>query len=594
MTRRILRLIVVTLLFGCVPEGSRVEPPSTSGPSTSAAPRAPDSDSATPTAKGSGQRFFREITASSGIDYVHDTGATGRRYIPEIIAGGVAVIDFDGDGHFDLYFVDGRPLTAPGDPAESRLCGNRLYRNDGTGRFADVTEQAGVGDTAFGLGVAVGDVDNDGDSDLYVTNFGPNVLYRNRGDGTFESVPEAGGADAPGLSSSAAFVDGDRDGRLDLFVVTYLDFTLETHRVCSMGKHEVYCSPAAYPPAADHFYAGNGDATFRDLSGSIDLGGAPAGKGLGVVAGDFDDDGFVDLYVANDGTANQLLLNQPRDNGRRWLDDALLLGLAYGESAKAEAGMGVFLGFVDADGYLDVTVTNLEAQTTSLYLNDGGLGALESSYPLGVGAPSLPYVGFGARFLDVDLDGALDLFVTNGHILDNATQVRPGSTFEQPDQLFRQVDGKFVEVLAQAKTPNLPLRAGRGLASVDLDGDGDLDLIVANNGATPTVLENVATKQGGSVGLFLEGAPPGSNRDAYGARVTGKIEGRQLIREVGTSGSYLAAHDPRLLISTGRSSSVALTIRWPSGAEETIEVKPGSYWKIREGEGVVGETPFRR
>ncbi len=536
-----------------------------------------------------GQQFFRDATQDSGIDYVHDNGATGRRYAIEILTGGVGFFDYDSDGDFDLYFVDAMPL----DEAVDRPNGNRLYENDGAGRFRDVTAAAGVGHRAFGIGLAVGDIDNDGDPDLYVTNFGPNTLYLNNSDGTFERVADARGAATEGVSTAAIFFDYDRDGSLDLYVSNYLDFTLKGHQRCYIGDVEIYCGPAAYNAVTDHLYRGTG-GRFEETTEST-LSGVAPGKGLGVVSGDFNDDGWPDLYVANDGTANHLLINNGDSESRHFVDEASYYGAAFGENAKPEAGMGTDFGDVDGDGDLDITVTNLEAQTTSLYLNDLGEGALESSFAYGLGSATLPYVSFGIRFLDFDVDMDLDLLITNGHVIDNVAIARPGTRFEQPDQLFEQRDGKFVEVFQQATSPNLPLRAGRGLATADIDNDGDLDAIIANNGAAPILLENIATRKGESIGLLLEGKPPRSNRDAFGARVTGEIAGKKILHEVRSTASYLSANDPRLLISAPKGHGpVELTIRWPSGDLEKITVTAGAYHTVRESEGVISKTAFRQ
>lgn len=561
--------------------------------STPSPPPAPTPES-TPAARTAGP--FRDVSSTSGVDFRHFNGRSGRRYIVEIIAGGGGFLDYDGDGDLDLYLVDGAPL---GGAATGATPTSRLFRNDGRGRFGDVTTASRVGFQGFGLGLAVGDVDNDGDPDLYVTSYGEDVLYRNRGDGTFDDVTAETGIREPLISTSAAFLDYDRDGDLDLYVANYLDFDPARFEPCLQGGLEVYCSPNHYAGQTDHLwqnlYQETGELGFRDVS--IPSGIAPAdGKGLGVVAGDVDGDGDPDLYVANDGTPNFLFLNQLSETGKpTFLESATLLGCAYGEAGKSQAGMGVDFGDFDVDGDADIFVTNLDGETNALYRNEDAIAMLESSYSTGLGAISLPFVGFGTRFLDFDADADLDIMVANGHVIDNIAELQQGAHFAQDLHLFENQGGQFREVLASLpERDRLARKVGRALATADWDDDGDLDVLIANNDDTPFLLENVAARRYPVAGLRLEGLPPGSPRDAYGARVTLRAEGLPLqVRDVMSARSYLAANDPRILLALPRESQEAdVAIRWPSGKIENVKVMSGAYHHIVEGRGVVRTTPF--
>jgi len=538
---------------------------------------------------------FVDVAVERGLIFRHDDGALGERTLPETMGGGGGFLDYDQDGDLDIALIDCGPLA---EGAARPL--NRLFANDGAGRFTDVTEASGFGDNGRGMGLAVGDIDNDGDPDVYVTNFGENVLLVNRGDGTFaRATPEA--ARIPTWSVSATFLDHDRDGALDLYVVSYLDVTLATHRRCERGELHVYCSPRDYPPEEDHLLRGDGRGGFTDISAESGIRVDPPGRGLGVLATDFDDDGDDDLYVANDMDLNFLFVNSLESGSARFREDAVLLGCAASEDGRPEAGMGVDSGDFDGDGDFDLVVTNFEEQTNSIYRNDGGAAFTESSYHVGLGAVSLPFLGFGVRFFDHDLDGDLDLYVANGHVFDNAAEMRQGSLHAQADQLFENRGGKFVDVLAPAVAAGaVPALVGRAAASGDIDDDGDLDLLVVNNGGPAMLLENRASRDPPRLGLRLEGTPP-SNRDAYGAKVTIESSGtggapplRQVF-EVRAGSSYLASHDPRIVAAVPGAESARVAIRWPSGRTETLEAVPaGAYHHIVEGEGIRASRPFRR
>ncbi|MFN0060137.1 MAG: CRTAC1 family protein [Planctomycetota bacterium] len=544
-------------------------------------------------------RLFDDVAVARGIDFVHYNGFTGNRYILEITGSGGGFLDYDLDGDLDIFLVNGAVL--PGAEPPAALPRNALYRNDGARGFTDVTDSAGVGPVTdgklrYGMGVATGDIDNDGDVDLYVTNFGDNILYRNRGDGRFEDITLSAHAAGPKWSSSAAFFDYDRDGDLDLFICGYLDFDPATAKPCRIGQLHIYCGPSSFAGIPDRLLRNDGTGVFTDVSdecGVVDSN----GKGLGVVPGDFDNDGDIDFYVANDGTPNFLYINDGAREHGRFHEEAEARFAAYSEDGRAFAGMGTDFGDFDSDGDLDIVVTNLDAQTNSMYRNELEFGTTESSHAVGLGASTLQDVGFGACFLDFDLDGDLDLFFANGHVMDNVAEFRPGATCAQDDKLFENRGGKFVEVLAaRPANERLPRRVGRGAACGDVDNDGDVDLLVTNNNDRPFLLLNDARSRGAAaVGLLLEGAPPASNRDAIGARVIATVGGQRMLREVKTAYSYLACHDPRLLFGVPPSTTrVDFEIRWPSGTMERLTLEPGAYHHILEGRGVKESRPFAR
>jgi enediyne biosynthesis protein E4 len=529
--------------------------------------------------------LFREAARERGLDFHHFNGWTGKRFIVEITGSGVALFDADGDGDLDALLLTGAPLPGTAPQATRHRC--RLFLNDGTGRFADATDGAGIDYDGFAYGVAVGDVDGDGDEDVLITGYRKQAFYRNRGDGTFENATDQAGLRDDRWTTSAVFFDYDGDGDLDLYVAAYGDFDPATHVPCTLRGREIYCGPDKYHGLPDRLYRNDGHGRFTDVTERAGMAGA-TGLGLGVLAFDYDNDGDQDLYVANDSTPNFLFLNHLDQGKAAFTEEALMLGAAYGPSAKAEAGMGVDAGDYDDDGDLDVTVTNIDNQTNSLYRNDGDF-VMESSYAVGLGAPTLPRVGFGTRFLDYDLDGDLDLVVTNGHIMDNVGEIRQGAQFAQPNMIFENRGGTFVEACKDC----LPKGVGRGLAVGDVDGDGDEDFLVNNNGGAPYLFLNVAERRGEAIGLRLEGAPPRSNRDAYGARVSWTAWGKRRIREVHAGGSFCSSSDPRLLLAVPAGTAKApVTIRWPDGKTETLSLAPGAYHHVVEGRGVVASVAF--
>ncbi len=510
---------------------------------------------------------LREVSDAWGIDFVHHHGGSGERYMVETMVGGLVVLDYDGDGDEDLYFVDGDALPGyQGPPPRSRL-----FRNDG-GSFVDVTDRAGVGAPGYGCGASAADVDADGDLDLYVTAFGPNRLYRNRGDGTFEEVAAASGVGDPRWSAAAAFADTDLDGDLDLYLSNYVDFTLETHKFC--GDEEAglqgYCHPGAYQGVPDAFYRNRGDGTFEEATEAVGL--ALEGEaGLGVVIGDLDRDGWPDIYVANDADPNFLFRNRSDGTFEDW---SLLSGTSYSEGGSPEAGMGVNLGDVDGDQRMEIVVTNFELETNALYGNTGSGLFVDRRFPSGVAEPSLLDLAFGVAFADLDQDRDLDLVVANGHILDNAKAFNENSRYRQTNSvLANDGSGRFARVPEAGMTLE---RASRGLGVGDLDGDGDLDIAVNNSADAAEVYQNVAGSDDGGW-LSVDLLSGGLNRRGIGAWLELRSGETVQVREVRTSESYLSQSALTAHFGLGAEERVRrLRVEWPGGDRVELRDLPAN------------------
>ena len=513
---------------------------------------------------------FADVTAEAGIHFRHVNGAKGDYHLPETIGAGGAFFDYDNDGALDLYLVNSS--NWPGVHSEESTT-SVLYRNNGDGIFTDVTATAGVDNAGnYGQGVAVGDYDNDGNRDLYVTNFGPNVLYHNNGDGTFTNVTGQAGVGDPLWSSSATFFDYDRDGNLDLYVVNYVHYSLDIpYRPC--GDHGIrsYCHPSLFEGAPDQLYHNNGDGTFTDVTqaaGITDIGGPFQGKGLGVVAADFNNDGNLDIYVANDDTPNYLFYN---NGDGTFTEIALLAGCAYSFDGVAQAGMGVDAADYNGDGFLDIFVTNLSYETNTLYRNNGDGTFTDASYEAQLGQESYLFVGFGTGFFDYDNDGHTDVFIANGHVIDNIERTSDVITYAQRNQLFHNNgDGTFTEVSFESGTYFQRKGVSRGAIFGDYDNDGDVDIVVTQSNQPAELLRN----EGGNRRNWLRVKTVGtiSNRDGIGARVTVTVGSQLQTQEVHTGKSYLCSHDPRLFFGLGEHTTIdRLEIRWPSGGVQVIE-----------------------
>ena len=532
---------------------------------------------------------FVDATREAGIVFQHVNGASPDKHLVETMGSGGLFFDFDSDGWIDVFLVDGGSLA---DPAVARRARHRLYRNRGNGTFADVTEQSGIRHSAYGMGACAADYDADGDPDLYVTSDGPNVLYQNRGNGRFVDVTAAARVGEPRWSASCAFADLDRDGDLDLWVTNYVAADRRRSPFCGDARRGVrfYCHPLNYDPLPNTLYRNDG-GTFSDVSAASGVG-ALRSNGMGVVIADYDDDGWPDVFVANDSLPNFLFRNLGM---MRFRDEALTAGVAVAADGHARAGMGIDAGDYDGDGQLDLAITNLDFQMHSLHRGLGRGMFAWSTIESGIGYATLPFVGFGVAFLDADNDSRLDLAIANGHILDNAPEFRSGATYRQRTLLFRNTTGRrFVDVGRSAGPGFARERVSRGLAVGDIDNDGDLDLLLTNNGETVDLLRNDLGRGRSTGALLVRLVGTGMNRDAIGARVrvtTGSVTQR---RDVLAGSSYLSQNDRRLHVGLGTATKAdVLDVRWPSGKSETLrDVPAGQIVTLEEGKGIVSRTPF--
>ena len=565
------------------------------------APAAPDAPAApvAPVAPVAPAEWFSERAKETGLDFVHVNGASGRFFYPEILAPGVGLLDYDNDGDLDVYLVQGRTLGAsppldktPPSPTATALRG-RLFRNDlrinadGSRqlRFLDVTDASGIRADQYGLGVAAADVDNDGWIDLLLTNFGTNQLLRNKGDGTFTDVSKQSGIeDRSGrFAVSAAFLDYDRDGWLDLYVANNANYTLQNETNCpNMAGARDYCPPQIYGGQPDRLYRNQGHGRFVDVSAKALVGGK-FGPALGVATADYNGDGWIDIYVANDGEENLLWINQ-RDGTFR--ETALLAGAALTAEGIAEASMGVDAGDFDNDGDDDLFMTELTGQGSNLYANDGSGNFRDVSALSALGRLSVPYTGWGTAWFDFDNDGWLDLLTVNGTIVavnDAAPQAFP---YHQRKVLFRNLrDGRFEDVTSQAGAVFKLSESGRGAAFGDIDNDGDVDVLVGNDGGRVRLLVNNLGSRNHWIGLRLVGQETG--RDMLGARVAVSHDGATIWRRARSDGSYGSANDPRVLVGLGSSAAPpTIKVRWPGGHFEEWSGVPIDRWTtLKEGTG---------
>ena len=510
--------------------------------------------------KANPQPPFVDVTAASKISFVHQSGATPDKYMFETFGSGVAWIDYDNDGFPDLFFVNGKPGAS-----------NALYHNNKDGTFTDVSQKAGVAGNLtkqYRTGVAVGDYDNDGHLDIYVTAFGPNTLYHNNGDGTFSDVTSKAGVagGATEWSTSTGFIDFDRDGDLDLYVTNYLDYRTDDNPYCGFRKegYRMYCNPTTFDGVADRLFRNNGDGTFSDVSREAGIAN-PAGKGLGVVFCDYDRDGDTDIYVANDMVRNFLY----RNNGNgTFTDVAYAAGVGFDLNGKAQAGMGVDCADINGDRLPDIFVTNFSDELNTLYQNLGNGLFEDVTTKIGLGSGYEP-LGFGTRLFDFDNDGDIDIYVTNGHVADNV-QLYQKHTYAQKDLLYENVGGRFRDISSQSGSVFQADRVGRGLAVADFDNDGALDVVITSVGRPAVLLKNQAGKRGNWITIRAEGTR--SNRFGLGATVQVETSEGVQVGEINNVASYESSSDIRAHFGLGPAKTIKqMEIAWPSGAKQVLK-----------------------
>jgi hypothetical protein len=570
------------------PQAVSTTPASVPAP-TAQTPPAPSSTSSVHPSRASGPIVFTDVTAQAGISFKHNSGAFGKKYLPETMGSGACFLDYDNDGWQDIFLVNSMDWpehkTGKSFPA--------LYHNNHDGTFTDVTQKAGLAVEVYGLGCAAADYDNDGDIDLYVTTVGSNHLFRNLGNGKFADLTTKAGVADPGFSASAVWFDYDNDGKLDLFVAHYIDWSIETDQYCSLdNKNKSYCTPQRFKGQSSTLFHNKGDGTFENVTKKAGLY-DPTSKALGGALLDYDNDGWLDLFVSNDTEPNKLYHNN--HNGT-FTDVAVAAGIAYSDAGTVRAGMGTDAGDYDNSGWQGLVIGNFTNEGMALYHNDGSGLFTDEAPATGISRISTKSLTFGSFFFDYDLDGMLDILAVNGHVSDDISVVQPNVKYAQPPHVFRNLGKSKFEEATQNLGPALQRAiVGRGAAYADFDNDGDLDLLVmANNGAA-RLLRNDNGNQNDMLRVKTVGTR--SNRDGIGAKVTVKTKkGARLFAMVKTGSSYLSQSELPLTFGLGKpedGKTVSLEIVWPSGQWDKIaDVKPNQFITVKEGRGIISAQPI--
>jgi hypothetical protein len=541
-------------------------------------------------ARPSGPIEFRDVTKQAGIHFQHNSGAFGKKYLPETMGSGVCVLDYDNDGWQDILFVNS--MDWPGHKGATKSY-PVLYHNNKDGTFTDVTREAGLAIESYGLGCAVADYDNDGFDDIYITTVGSNHLFHNLGNGKFVDVTVEAGVGDPGFSTSAVWFDYDNDGKLDLFVTHYIDWSIAKDQYCTLdNKNKSYCTPQTYKGESSTLFHNKGDGTFENVTKRAGLH-DPTSKSLGVTMLDYDNDGWMDLFVANDTEPNKLYHNN--HNGT-FTDTAVQVGVAFSESGRVRAGMGVDAGDYDGSGWQSLVIGNFTNESMSLYRNDGSGLFVDEEISSGIRQMSLQALTFGCFFFDYDLDGRLDIFAANGHVSDDISVVQPTLKYAQPAILFHNGGyRKFEDASAKVGPAMQQPVVGRGAAYLDYDNDGDLDLVITANNGPARLLRNDNGNQNDMLRVKLVGAR--SNRDGIGAKVTLTTSGgARLFRMVKTGSSYASQSELPLTFGLGRpdaGKTVSIEIAWPSGQKDSIsKIGASQFITVKEGSGIVAARPI--
>ncbi len=528
--------------------------------------------------------FLTEITDQVNLDFVHDPAIDGKYYMPESIGSGAAFFDYDNDDDLDIYLLNGaihEKTQTNNEPIR-----NRLYRQEDNGTFTDVTSISGLGDQGYGMGVAIGDIDNDGDLDVYISNDGPDALYLNNGNGTFSDITQASGIHNPDWGISVTFVDYNLDSFLDICVANYVDYDTAVVCVDRLGAPD-YCGPQGFPGYADRLFKNNGDGTFKDVSVESGIAAKPS-AGLGIISADFNDDFYPDIYISNDRKYNHLWINQKDGTFR---DDALMQGMAINGMGMAEASMGVTLGDVDNDLDLDLFMTHFQGETNTFLRNAGDIGFQDETNPVALSAVSLPFTGFGTGFFDYDLDGDLDLAIVNGRVIrgkiyTDRDPLQYWDHYAEPNLIFNN-DGndRFTDVSDQALPFTSRVENSRALVFGDIDNDGDVDLLVSNEGGRARLYRNDHEKNGNW--LIVRAIDPNLKRDMYGAKVIVHSGEKSFLRLVNPGYSFCASNDPRAHFGLGNIDSIdEVRVIWPGGDTEIFKnISPNQIITLKKGQG---------